>query len=226
MRRGRHIGVGAAAAEALSAIDLGGGRRYTRIRRALPRWLFPPGFPSSSVSPGDEARAVAFGSPPPTRTPNFRPPAVRRPRRARAPGRLRTPGFADETPPSRPLRLSTPTPTRRRSAPRDGIAAARLGFANAAATRFVFVARGSPGAAMDLFATPVSLPDAAAAVGIGYLAALLLKAVFGVAFVRAGGDTWGSDGGAGDWASLAGRMVRGGEAAVGRLGAAVAAHAG
>lgn len=84
---------------------------------------------------------------------------------------------------------------------------------------------GFAGAAMDLFATPVSLPDAAAAVGGGYLAALLLKAVFGVAFVRAGGDTWGSDGGAGDWATLAERWSAV-EAAVGRLGAAVAANAG
>ena len=82
---------------------------------------------------------------------------------------------------------------------------------------------GLAGAVMDLFTTPVSLPDAAAAVGGGYLAALLLKAVFGVAFVRAGGETWGS-GGAGDWATLADRWSAV-EAAVGRLGAAVAANA-
>ena len=83
---------------------------------------------------------------------------------------------------------------------------------------------GLAGAVMDLFTTPVSLPDAAAAVGGGYLAALLLKAVFGVAFVRAGGETWGSGGGAGDWATLAERWSAV-EAAVGRLGAAVAANA-
>ena len=76
----------------------------------------------------------------------------------------------------------------------------------------------------DLFTAPVSLPDAAAAVGGGYLAALLLKAVFGVAVVRAGGETWGSGGGAGDWATLAERWSAV-EAAVGRLGAAVAANA-